>query len=115
VVTGLMLLALGAGFAAWVVVNQAQTARHSSSAPIFSNGAAVRVVVPDGRSTSVLRGCPAGFWMGVLGLATDGATGQVMARTECDNTWWYEISLPESASSAWNGRGWINGDYLKPR
>ena len=115
VATGLVLLALAAGFAAWVVANQAQTARQSTSVPLFSDGAAVRVVVPDGRSTSVLRGCPAGFWMGVVGLATDGATAQVIARTECDNTWWYEISLPESASSAWDGQGWINGAYLKPR
>ena len=114
-VTGLSIAVILLAVVAWVLVSRALAAPPVVAVPQFAPGAGVRVAVAGSASTSVLRGCPSGFWMGVLGLATDGDTGHATARQVCDNQWWYEVSLPGSASSAWDGQGWISGVYLVPR
>ena len=110
-----MLLVGLLALAAWGLVAHASGSTPPATSPLFSPGAEVRVVVPGQTSTSVLRGCPTGFWMGVLGLATDGDDGQVIDRKVCGDAWWYEVALPGSATSAWDGRGWVSGAYLAPR
>jgi serine/threonine-protein kinase len=86
-----------------------------SQAPRFAVGAQVRIQVPDETSTSLLRGCPAGLWLGVVGVATDGEAGRVTDRQGCDGAWWYRVSLPGAATADWDGRGWVDGKYLAPR
>jgi len=113
--TALVVMAGLAAFAAWSVAAGSETLQPPAAAPLFAVGAQVAVVVPGAGSTSVLRGCPAGFWLGVLGLATDGDGAQVTARQLCGNQWWYQVELPGDQTSAWDGVGWINGANLAPR
>ncbi len=105
------LLALGWWGTAWV---RARTAP-SAGAPRFSVGTEVRVSVAGGTSVSVLRGCPTEFWQGVLGIATDGQTGLVEARRDCDGEWWYQVRIPALQASEWDGVGWVDEKHLEPR
>ena len=86
-----------------------------SGSPRFSTGAQVRLNVPGDTSTSLLRGCPTGFWLGVVGVASDGQEGHVLDRRGCDGVWWYQISVPAAASGEWDGVGWVSGAYLTTR
>lgn len=85
------------------------------TSPEFALGGQVRVEVPGQASVSVLRGCPTGFWLGVLGLATHGASGRVVDRQTCNGTWWYPVSLADAGDAQWDGQGWIDGQYLRLR
>jgi serine/threonine-protein kinase len=88
----------------------------AAAAARFSAGAAVRVVTTDPQaSVSVLRGCPTGFWMGVLGVASAGDVGRVLERRTCDGQWWYRVNIPEAADAEWDGVGWIDETFLEVR
>lgn len=109
---GLALLAV-LFFGAW---RWAQSSRSEPTRPAaLGVGAAVRVTVPGGRSVSVLRGCPTEFFQGVLGVATDGQSGQVLARRWCEDGWWYKVEIPALSDSDWGGVGWIEERYLSPK
>lgn len=88
----------------------------ASSSPQFSVGASVRVVTTNPQaSVSVLRGCPTGFWLGVVGMASAGDVGKVVERRVCGDQWWYRVSIPAAADAEWNGDGWVEGVYLTTR
>lgn len=114
VFTGVVMLAALVGMI-WWGFSLTGSRDAPASAPRFAAGAQIRIVVPDQTSASVLRGCPTGFWLGVVGVATDGQTGQVLGRQGCDGEWWYRITLPQAAGPQWDGEGWISGEYLQPR
>lgn len=83
--------------------------------PKFSTHTQVRVVVPGGASTSVLRGCPSTVWLGVVGLAANGDMGTVTERRVCGSEWWYLVSFPQSATDEWDGTGWLAEKNLRSR
>lgn len=103
---------------AWWLAMQFSTTtpEGASSAPRFAVGASVRVVTHNPQlSASVLRGCPTGFWMGVLGVASDGDEARILDRRVCSDKWWYRISIPAAVDSEWDGVGWVDGVYLEIR
>lgn len=86
-----------------------------ATSPRFAVGSAVRAVGGSQASVSVLRGCPTGFWMGVLGMADDGEAGRVLERQTCDGEWWYRVAFPDAADEQWDGSGWLSGANLEVR
>jgi hypothetical protein len=85
-----------------------------ATSPQFSNGNHVRVTVPGGGSRSVLEKCPTGFAENPIGMASDGDEAIVLERQACGQEWWYRIK-PQAPSAAWQGDGWLMGQYLKLR
>ena len=85
------------------------------SSPHCAAGAQVRLSVPGETSTSLLRGCPTGLWLGVVGVASDGQTARVLDRRGCSGKWCYQVVVAEAANSDWDGVGWVDGTYLTPR
>jgi hypothetical protein len=55
------------------------------------------------------------LWLGVEGLASDGATGRVLDRQGCDGEWWYRVAVDGAATADWDGVGWLDGEHLEPR
>jgi serine/threonine-protein kinase len=115
VVAGVVIVACLVAVVGWALVSQANAPQPNVGAPQFGVGAEVSVQVPGGTSTSVLRGCPAGFWIGVVGLATNGDDAHVLGRQLCGSDWWYQVAVPNQVSTAWDGVGWIPGANLAPR
>ena len=111
----LILIAFIAGLGVFASSYANRQSPISGPPAAFREGTLVRVIVPDGQSISVLATCPAGFWEGVLGVATDGQTAQVLDRQLCNDIWWFEIAIADLSSTDWHGIGWINGEFLQPR
>jgi serine/threonine protein kinase len=87
----------------------------STTPPQFSEGSHVRVTLAGGSSMPLLAKCPTGFATNPVGVANEGDDATVLERKVCGADWWYQISIAQAASAAWNGQGWIPAKYLKQR
>jgi hypothetical protein len=110
---GIVLLAVLAGSAWWGLTQGGPAG--PSTPPQFSEGSNIRVTVQGGGSVDILAKCLTGFSWDPVGVASDGDEGTILQRKPCNQEWWYEISIPKAVSAAWDGRGWIPGEYLKQR
>ncbi len=113
VLLGIVVLVVGIGWGATQLIEVSTPT--ANTAPRFAVGSGVRVDGDGQASVSLLRGCPAGFWLGVLGVANDGDVGRILERRTCDGAWWYRLSIPEAADAEWDGTGWIAETYLHVR
>lgn len=116
----LVFSGLGFALAALLLIWAAVTAvpdddERPTTSPRFGAGAQARLEVPGDTSTSLLRGCPTGLWLGVVGVASDGQAARVLDRRGCGGEWWYQIAVAGAATSEWDGVGWVDGAYLTPR
>jgi len=109
-------LALAAPLLIWAALAAApDNDERPTTSPRFATGAQARLEVPGDTSTSILRGCPTGLWLGVVGVAGDGQAVSVLDRRGCGREWWYQVEVADAATSEWDGVGWVDGAYLAPR